>query len=446
MNGSTETTSHYAVQGMTCAHCDVAVERALRALQGVHTVKADYRSGVVEISASRSITDDEINTALADEGYSLSGANGTSYSRRMIEAAAVLLIVFGGALLVRQFDILPRSLGVSENMTLPLVFAIGLVASVSSCMAVTGGLLVALAAKYNEATTGASARQRFMPHLYFNVGRLISYASFGAVIGFLGASLALSGLASGILTITVSLLMVAIGLQMLGILPRFGALLAIPKSFTNRIHNLVTSNARGSAFLLGAATFFLPCGFTLALQLYVLSSGSALLGAFTMLVFALGTLPALLSLSAISTLAKGRLRMSFLRLAGAIVIFLGVFNIHFGLVQAGSPYTPFVQSTQTLAQTVPAQQIQIIEMKVVGLEYMPNRFTVKRGIPVEWRIDAREAEGCGRVLVARGIGITKLLSVDAPTVISFTPERAQEIAFNCGMGMMTPNSAITVVN
>ena len=44
---------------------------------------------------------------------------------------------------------------------------------------------------------------------------------------------------------------------------------------------------------------------------------------------------------------------------------------------------------------------QVATMTVDGLTYRPNRFTVKVGQPVEWHIDARLAEGCGRILVAR---------------------------------------------
>ena len=55
------------------------------------------------------------------------------------------------ALALQRFHLLPRGLSVSDQMSYGLVFIIGLVASVSSCLAVTGGLLVALAAKYNEA-------------------------------------------------------------------------------------------------------------------------------------------------------------------------------------------------------------------------------------------------------------------------------------------------------
>lgn len=164
-----------------------------------------------------------------------------------------------------------------------------------------------------------------------------------------------------------------------------------------------------------------------------------------MLVFALGTLPALVSLSALSSFVKGRAQTAFLRIAGAAVVVLGIFNIQYGLVQAGTgyvPVTPFAVAQEQAPAT--ARQVQVVEMKAVGLAFQPNRFTVKASIPVEWRIDGREAEGCGRILVARSIGVTKFLR-DVDTV-TFTPTRTGEIAFNCSMGMMTPNSGFTVVN
>ena len=55
-----------------------------------------------------------------------------------------------------------------------------------------------------------------------------------------------------------------------------------------------------------------------------------------MLAFALGTLPALLSLSALSSFAKGAFQRHFLKFAGAAVIVLGVMNIQYGLVLTGS--------------------------------------------------------------------------------------------------------------
>src|ERR1700694_2241701 len=104
-------------------------------------------------------------------------------------------------------------------MSYGVAFLIGLVASVSSCIAVTGGLLVALAAKYNEANAYLTDMQRLKPHIYFNAGRIVSYTLLGGAVGALGSTLTLSPEANGALTIVASLIMIALGLQMLKLVP-----------------------------------------------------------------------------------------------------------------------------------------------------------------------------------------------------------------------------------
>jgi plastocyanin domain-containing protein len=49
------------------------------------------------------------------------------------------------------------------------------------------------------------------------------------------------------------------------------------------------------------------------------------------------------------------------------------------------------------------------------------------------------------MLYAPRLGIRKLLSENSTTLITFTPEKPGDYAFNCGMGMMTPDSKITVI-
>ena len=241
---------------------------------------------------------------------------------------------------------------------------------------------------------------------------------------------------------------------MLRLLPS-GLLPTMPKAIAHRIHDLATRDSKEAAFALGAATFFLPCGFTQGLQLYVLAKGSFMIGALTMLAFALGTLPALLSLSAVSSFAKGAFQKHFVRFAGAAVILLGILNIQYGLVLTGNDIATSRaaeaeketagSSTETAQSAVLDGGTQRISMQVVGLEYRPHQFIVQQGVPVDWWIDASQADGCGRVLVSRGLRVQKLLSASSTTRLSFTLDQPGEYAFNCGMGMMTPDSKIIVV-
>lgn len=443
------------VGGMHCVNCPGLVEDRLRTLPGVLSVKVSYPSGRAIIERAGPLDFTALQDRLRGDGYTLAAvdeeqsvARGERTFANYREIGAAFVVLIAVALLLQRYQLLPRGLSITSEMTYGLVFVIGLVASVSSCLAVTGGLLVALAAKYNEASPYLSDRVRLTPHIWFNAGRLVSYTLFGGAIGALGLALTLSPAVSGALTLLASILMIALGLNMLGLFPPLQHLLPrLPQAVSARLHDAASRETRIAALLLGGATFFLPCGFTQTLQLYVLSKASITTGALTMLVFALGTLPALLSLSAISGLAKGAFQRHFLRFAGAGVILLGLMNIQYGLVLTGSGMNAGAGTPTVLAaeKAAPAGQPQRLSMKVVGFDYQPHQFTVKQGVPVFWVIDGSEAEGCGRMLMAPKLGIRKLLAENSTTLITFTPDRPGEYAFNCGMGMMTPDSKITVL-
>src|SRR5207302_6985866 len=91
--------------------------------------------------------------------------------RDYVEIVAAFFILAGLYVILAQFDLLPQNLALPNEISYGLALLIGVVASISSCIAVTGGLLVAIAAKYNDAATRLSAAQRFRPHIFFNAGR-----------------------------------------------------------------------------------------------------------------------------------------------------------------------------------------------------------------------------------------------------------------------------------
>ena len=448
------------IDGMHCANCEVLVERRFKKIAGVRKVKVSYVTGRAEVTGYGDLDLRLFQRAIEDDGYLVARLGTQSRkpskpsrtlnsSRDYIEIGAVFLVLVWLYVILGQLDLLPQNFALPNDVGYGLAFLVGVVASMSTCIAVTGGLLVAVAAKYNEATTGLSAAQKFRPHIFFNVGRVTSYTLLGGAIGALGSTLTMSPAASSALMIVASLIMIVLGLQMLKLFPWLKALQPrMPKFLAHKIHDLTDKEVRGGAFIFGASTFFLPCGFTQALQLYVLAKGSFLTGALTMLAFSIGTLPALLSLSMVSSFATGTLQRFFLKVAGAAVVLLGLFNIQSGLALAGTTasLTAFLGGTEQPLQPVPiVDGKQIVDMQIVGYRYQPNRFAVVQGVPVEWRIDARAASGCGHILIAPKLHVRRFLPSDAPTVISFTPQEVGEIGFNCAMGMMSWWSKITVL-
>jgi len=448
------------MQGMHCPNCEVLIERSFKKISGVRRVNANHVTGIVDIVHYGALDVGALQRALADEEYtvtqlqrkdaSISGSKNTS--RDYVEIGGVFIILVGFYLVLKQFDILPDRLAVPSTISYGLALVIGMVASISSCIAVTGGLLLAVAAKYNAANPSLTGIQRFKPHIYFNAGRIASYTVLGGAIGALGSTFSLSAETNGLLIILASAVMIVLGLQMLNLFSSLKGLQPrMPKFIAHRIHALSEKETKSGALILGASTFFLPCGFTQSLQLYVLAKGSFTIGALTMLAFAIGTLPALISLSAVSSFASGAFQRYFLKFAGVAVVILGLFNIQSGLTLTATAVGTSTSAASNEAPSESATQFvpvvdgkQIVDMKLVGYRYEPHQFNVVQGVPVEWRIDAREAAGCGRILLAPKAGVRKLLPFGT-TLITFTPQDLGEIRFNCGMGMMTPGSKITVL-
>ncbi len=443
------------IRGMHCAACEVMIERKFKKVPGVERVNVNHATGKAQIHCSRVPDMRELQKAIDGHGYTV--VTGTvpatkeEHKGGHWETGAIFLIVVAAYLVLRQFKLVP-DIGVQDSMSYGFVFAIGLVAAVSSCLAVTGGLLVAVSAKYAENNPNLTGAQRFKPNLLFNIGRIAGYTVFGGMVGALGSMLTLSTKATGMMTIIASLVMILLGFQLLHLFPvlrRFQP--KMPKFLSHRIHDSASGKRKAGPFLLGAATFFLPCGFTQALQLYVLSKGDWQAGALTMFVFSLGTLPALLSLSAISSFTKGKTQRYFLKTAGVVVLLLGMTNIRNGIALAGFSVIGVPNAKKTAAATATNPNVrvengvQIIDMTVNSYDYAPARFTVQQGVPVQWKVDASRAGGCARVLIAPDLNIQQYLSSSETTLISFTPTSAGTFRFSCPMGMTTAGAAITVV-
>src|SRR3989344_424827 len=449
------------IHGMHCASCEILIERNFKMIPGVEKVNVNQFDGKAKVYCSKAPTLKEFQASVRADGYAVTPWEEPHYpaesagSRGMAKAdygelGVIFLIVVVSYLMLREMKLIPQ-LSLSQNMSLGFVFLIGLVAAVSTCIAVTGGLLLAVAAKYNEENPYLDRLQKFKPHIFFNLGRIASYTLLGGLVGLLGSALTLSAKANGTITILASFVMLILGFQMLKIFPKLGRFqLKMPKFIGHKIHEMASGKNKAGPILLGASTFFLPCGFTQSLQLYVLSTGSFTKGALTMLAFSLGTLPALMSLGTISSFAKDRLQHYFVRFAGVIVIMLAVFNIGNGLNLTGLNINVLgvfqKNSAKAIDQNV--QMVngkQIAKMQISGLSYTPNKFTVVQGVPVTWQIDAQDAAGCAQVIIAPKLGIVKNLSTQGTTTIEFTPKETGEFRFFCGMGMTTPGSAFIVV-
>lgn len=353
----------------------------------------------------------------------------------------VLVIILGKIL--AALGLFGTNAVMGSTVSFGAAFMIGLVAASSSCVAVTGGLLLSVASSYAKAHNPQTRWEKFKPHLYFNAGRIASYTILGGAIGALGKAIGISPTTTGILTMVAAILMIATGMNILQRGPRWLRNLQ-PRPPKFLAHKILDASGKERPFvpsLMGAVTFFLPCGFTQALQLYVLGTGSSGTGALVMLAFSLGTLPSLLALGAATTYAKGNFGRRLLKFSGALVLVMGVYNFNNSFTVMGLP-TPgnFLALNSSAKQQYESTgtywdgQYQVAQMEVVYGGYNPAKFVVQEGLPVKWQIAGEAVEGCLSVIQIPKFGVRQRL-VPGDNEIVFTPTSAGEAVFSCSMGM-----------
>ncbi len=319
---------------MHCASCVVLTEDALRGTPGVAAVSVDLTGRTATVTGDLPESAEEAAALLSPQmpaGYSLASEKHAKQVNwpEFYYALPIAALAIAGFLALQKTGLV--NVNPQEGINLGTALVIGLVASVSTCLAVVGGLVLSVSAAY--AKTG----DRLRPQLAFHAARLAGFFILGGVLGLAGKSLQLGLIGNIILTGVIALVMFILGVNLLDIFHGSGKFqLRLPKVFSDRIHRLKNSTHVAMPVVLGAATFFLPCGFTQSMQAYALTTGSFTTGGLTMLVFALGTLPmlALLSFSSFSINNKPW-RGVFFKTAGLIVIALAVINLLGALAVAG---------------------------------------------------------------------------------------------------------------
>jgi sulfite exporter TauE/SafE len=204
-----------------------------------------------------------------------------SNGRYWVEFFGMLLFVLLLAKLWNAMGLASLLPAGTSSVSLPAAFFVGLVAATGSCLALVGGLLLSVSAAWAEETQGMSTEKRLRPMTLFNVGRLAGYFVFGGLVGLLGMVLNPGGQITGYVTIILSFVMIALALRVLNLLPN--ALCRLPNDkWSKGLRSLSESRHPFMPFVLGALTFFVPCGFTQSMQLLALGTGSFFAGGMWM--------------------------------------------------------------------------------------------------------------------------------------------------------------------
>lgn len=441
----------YNIKGMHCRSCEILIEdNILSKIEGVKKVDINYHKGLVQVYYNQpTLSDGQVRKVIENAGYRMGiGLKEPFLSRdpmvyiELLFAGGVLLFVY---FLIQIFGVFNLSYGFGNSPGLIAVVLIGLTAGISTCMALVGGIVLGISARHANLHPEATPAQKFRPHLFFNVGRLISYIFLGGLIGMAGSAFRFSSPVLGTLIVVVGVVMLFLGLKLIEIFPRLDSGLVLPKKISRflGLNSEIKEYSHKNSFLSGAATFFLPCGFTQAMQLYAVSTGSFTRGGLIMGLFALGTMPGLLGIGGITSSVKGWFKSYFFKFAGLMVIILGLLNVSYGYNLTGITLGNLNFEKQEELSGIFEDGKQVVKITQYGNGYSPNNVTVKVGIPVKLLIKATNLYSCSASFVIPKYNIFTGLK-EGNNEIEFTPINTGLVKFSCSMGMYT--GVINVIN
>jgi sulfite exporter TauE/SafE/copper chaperone CopZ len=429
---------------MHCKSCELLLERSIQQIKGVEKVHADQSKGTVTISYADVIPNEKtIESIIKENGYKLGKEAKLPWFHTeidtYIETILIVAVLFMLYIFVKMSGFSFGSFGDFSSPSLGVAFLVGLTAGVSSCMAMVGGLILSVSAKWNEEHMRASKWHRFQPHLYFNIGRITGFGILGGLLGIFGSFISLSPFAIGALTVGTGLIMLLLGINLSDLSPRLSKVsITLPKFLGSGVGKSDGASKHMVAMTTGALTFFLPCGFTLAMQAYAITTGSFTIGSLTLMAFALGTAPGLLGVGGLTSYISGTIAKKFFKFTGILVLILAIFNISNGytLMNLGG----LAKITPTTG--VVSDEVQEIRMTESDSGYTPSTLSIKPNMHTRWIINATNPYTCASQLMVPSLGITKQLE-PGENIIEFISPASGTIGFSCSMGMYSGKIIIT---
>jgi sulfite exporter TauE/SafE len=208
-------------------------------------------------------------------------------------------------------------------------FLLGLASSLH-CIGMCSPLVLAVSGK----GTGMIFR-----NLQYNLGRILTYGVLGSIVSLVGKGLSLAGLQEAV-SIVAGLALLVIGVTSMRVaMPVYVS--APLLRFTNGLKSQFQQVAKGrnvmGIVVLGMTNGLLPCGMTLVALGYCITLQGPWDGFYAMVLFGLGTIPAMVGFASIARSLVGRLKIGYSTLQAGLIIFCAVLLIGRGIWYFGNP-------------------------------------------------------------------------------------------------------------
>lgn len=217
-------------------------------------------------------------------------------------------------------------------MELITALMIGLVGSLH-CMGMCGPIAIAIPLHKDNWL------MKITGGLLYNSGRIITYGILGAIFGLLGRGIQLAGLQQWSSIVLGIIMILSVLFPVL-----FKEKIKIDKIFTGYASRLIgsfrklfTKSSLGSLLFIGLLNGLLPCGLVYMAIAGAINTNDVMMGVAFMVVFGIGTTPALLAVSLVGNVISIGFRNKVKRIIPVFIVILGILFILRGM-NLGIPY------------------------------------------------------------------------------------------------------------
>lgn len=415
------------IDGMHCSHCESVIKNNLLSINNIKDVS--FYNYIACITYSGYLSKKNIIKTINDSGYITSNEyisnninelkdNIKLYEFILISLCIVILFfilykIFG----YNIFNVIPE---IDSSVSYSMLFVIGLLTSIH-CISMCGAINLV------SAVGGKNSIKR--PLLY-NVGRVLSYTIIGGVVGLLGGVIYFNYTISGIIILISAIIMFLMALNMLGILKIKSV------RFKYKLRNK-------NPFIIGLCNGLMPCGPLQAMQVYALSTGSFISGAFSMFMFGIGTVPLMFFTGFLVNVLNSKWKVIINKIASVLILLLSFVMISRGISTLGFNVNSIFNNYGDYTASVIKDGYQEVNIDLSYSSY--DDIIVQKGIKVKLIINVSKEylTGCNNEVVISEYSIKKHLKV-GKNIIWFMPNETGEYTMNCWMNMI--NNSIKVVD
>ena len=188
----------------------------------------------------------------------------------------------------------------------------------------------------------------FTGRILYNVGRVVTYSFLGLLFGLVGGRIALAGAQQVVSIILGVAIVIAVLLpqQYKNIFVQHRLVQKLAQPLKSNISILFKKGTLSSLFLIGILNGFLPCGFVYIGLAGSIASGNAISGAAVMMLFGLGTVPAMFAATVFGKFINIGIRAKLRKIIPVFAILLAAVFIMRGM-NLGIPFLSPKLSSQT---------------------------------------------------------------------------------------------------